>query len=176
MQGAASRSSGDATSNSMPNPAKIPITWARCHTTEAREWPSLFLHGPLSLARQYQQKTCLHRLHIICAQPSSFSIGTVHIGQHLMRSLSNGMPNASVWPSTARRREFSSHDIKSSRHVGQCTAHGDGMLEDDGDSGTIRSEQIEEPVWFAPAWSPACCSLGPTRQIVSQPAFGHQFF
>uniref|UniRef100_A0A182TK24 Uncharacterized protein n=1 Tax=Anopheles melas TaxID=34690 RepID=A0A182TK24_9DIPT len=63
---------------------------------------------------------------------------------------------------------------KSSRHVGQCTAHGDGMLEDDGDSGTIRSEQIEEPVWFAPAWSPACCSLGPTRQIVSQPAFGHQ--
>uniref|UniRef100_A0A8W7PNV3 Uncharacterized protein n=1 Tax=Anopheles coluzzii TaxID=1518534 RepID=A0A8W7PNV3_ANOCL len=72
------------------------------------------------------------------------------------------------------RTQFRRPEQKSSRHVGQCTAHGDGMLEDDGDSGTIRSEQIEEPVWFAPAWSPVCCSLGPTRQIVSQPAFGHQ--
>lgn len=43
-------------------------------------------------ARQYQQKTCLHRLHIIWAQPSSFSMGTAHIGQHLMSSESNVMP------------------------------------------------------------------------------------
>lgn len=70
-------------------------------------------HGKLTskLAKQYQQKTCLHRLHIICAQPSSFSMGTAHIGQHLMRSLSKGMPRASVWPSAASRRVFSSQDI-----------------------------------------------------------------
>jgi len=32
-------------------------------------------------AKQYQQKTCLQRLHIICAQPESRSMGTWHIGQ-----------------------------------------------------------------------------------------------
>lgn len=48
MHGAARSNSGDATSNKMPNPAKIPITWALCQTTDARECPSLFLHGPLS--------------------------------------------------------------------------------------------------------------------------------
>lgn len=48
MHGAASNSNGDATSNSIPNPANIPITCARCHTTDARECPSLFLQGPLS--------------------------------------------------------------------------------------------------------------------------------
>lgn len=53
------------------------------------------------LARQYQQNTCLHRLHIIWAQPSSFSIGTLHMGQHLMRSESNGMPGCSIFPSFA---------------------------------------------------------------------------
>lgn len=48
------------------------------------------------LAKQYQQNTCLHRLHIIWAQPSSFSIGTLHIGQHFMRSESNGIPVSSA--------------------------------------------------------------------------------
>lgn len=48
IQGAASSSNGDATNNSNPKPAKIPMTCARCHTTEAREWPNLFLQGPLS--------------------------------------------------------------------------------------------------------------------------------
>lgn len=60
------------------------------------------------LAKQYQQNTCLHRLHIIWAQPSSFSIGTEHIGQHLMRSLSNGMPMVSSSPMAAKRLIFSS--------------------------------------------------------------------
>lgn len=40
--------SGEATSSKIPKPAKIPITCALCQTTEARECPSLFLHGPLS--------------------------------------------------------------------------------------------------------------------------------
>lgn len=62
------------------------------------------------LARQYQQKTCLQRLHIIWAQPSSFSMGTAHMGQHLIRSLSNGIPMSS-WPSAAKRRLYSSHVI-----------------------------------------------------------------
>lgn len=48
MQGAANNSKGDATSRSRPKPAKIPITCVRCHITDAREWPNLFLHGPLS--------------------------------------------------------------------------------------------------------------------------------
>lgn len=48
IQGAASRRRGDATKSRMPNPAKIPITCVRCHITLAREWPSLFLQGPLS--------------------------------------------------------------------------------------------------------------------------------
>lgn len=60
------------------------------------------------LAKQYQQNTCLHRLHIIWAHPSSFSMGTAHIGQHLMRSVSNGMPMLSSTPSAVRRRAFSS--------------------------------------------------------------------
>lgn len=37
IHGAASSSNGDATSNSNPKPAKIPMTCARCHTTDARE-------------------------------------------------------------------------------------------------------------------------------------------
>ena len=48
IQGAARSSSGDATSSNSPKPAKIPITCVRCQITEAREWPNLFLHGPLS--------------------------------------------------------------------------------------------------------------------------------
>lgn len=46
--------------------------------------------------RQYQQKTCLQRLHIIWAQPSFLSIGTWHIGQRLIlasSSLLKGMLN-----------------------------------------------------------------------------------
>ena len=35
-------------------------------------------------SRQYQQKTCLHRLHIICAQPVSLSMGTLQTGQRLI--------------------------------------------------------------------------------------------
>lgn len=64
------------------------------------------------LARQYQQNTCLHRLHIIWAQPSSFSIGTLHIGQHLIKSLSNGIPMLSISPSAASLFVFSSHEIR----------------------------------------------------------------
>ena len=41
-----------------------------------------------SEVRQYQQKTCLHLLHIIWAQPASLSIGTAHIGHLLMFSAS----------------------------------------------------------------------------------------
>lgn len=66
------------------------------------------------LAKQYQQKTCLQRLHIIWAQPSSFSIGTTHIGQYFIRSLSNGSPKPAVSLSSPNRRNcrvFSSHDI-----------------------------------------------------------------
>lgn len=48
IQGAANKSSGDATSSRIPKPANIPITCVRCHITEALEWPSLFLQGPLS--------------------------------------------------------------------------------------------------------------------------------
>lgn len=48
IHGAANSNKGDATSNKIPKLAKIPITWARCHTTDARECPNLFLHGPLS--------------------------------------------------------------------------------------------------------------------------------
>jgi len=48
MQGAANNSKGDATSKSRPKPANIPITCVRCHITDARECPNLFLHGPLS--------------------------------------------------------------------------------------------------------------------------------
>lgn len=64
------------------------------------------------LARQYQQNTCLHRLHIICAHPSSFSMGTPHIGQHLIRSLSNEIPMVSACPSAANFFIFSSHEIR----------------------------------------------------------------
>lgn len=88
-------------------------------------------------AKQYQQKTCLQRLHIIWAQPSSFSIGTLHMGQHLMRSESKGMPGSmrSLRPSLARRLVFSSHENpecqgflqleqKSDEQVGQWTLWG----------------------------------------------------
>lgn len=88
-------------------------------------------------AKQYQQKTCLQRLHIICAQPSSFSIGTLHMGQHLMRSESKGMLGSmrSVCPSLVRRLVFSSQENpecqgflqfeqKSDEQVGQWTLWG----------------------------------------------------
>lgn len=48
MHGAASSSNGEATNKRIPNPANIPITCVRCQITDALEWPSLFLHGPLS--------------------------------------------------------------------------------------------------------------------------------
>jgi len=48
IHGAARSRRGDATSSRIPNPAKIPITCVRCQITDARECPSLFLHGPLS--------------------------------------------------------------------------------------------------------------------------------
>lgn len=60
------------------------------------------------LAKQYQQNTCLQRLHIIWAQPSSFSIGTAHMGQHLIRSLSNIIIDS--LPFAANRLVFSSQD------------------------------------------------------------------
>jgi hypothetical protein len=61
------------------------------------------------LDKQYQQKTCLHRLHIIWAQPSSFSIGTEHIGQHLIKSLSKSMIESCLPPNFL---PFSSHDME----------------------------------------------------------------
>lgn len=48
MHGAANSSNGDATNNKIPKLANIPITCALCQTTDAREWPNLFLQGPLS--------------------------------------------------------------------------------------------------------------------------------
>lgn len=107
-------------------------------------------------ARQYQQKTCLHRLHIICAHPSSFSIGTLHIGQHLIKSELKLSPGSikSERPSFSKRLEFSSHvspwcheflqfEQNSDAHVGQWTDVG------------------------------AHFSRGHTVQTVSQPARGH---
>ena len=49
--------------------------------------------------RQYQQNTCLHRLHIICAHPASRSIGTWHIGHFLIVSF---QPRASSQPGLPR--------------------------------------------------------------------------
>lgn len=40
-------------------------------------------------SRQYQQKACLQFLHIICAQPSSLSIQTLHFGQRLIGTSSS---------------------------------------------------------------------------------------
>lgn len=48
IHGAANNSNGEATNNNIPKPANIPITCARCQTTDARECPNLFLQGPLS--------------------------------------------------------------------------------------------------------------------------------
>lgn len=48
IQGAARSNNGLATRSKRPKPANMPTTWARCHMTEARECPNLFLHGPLS--------------------------------------------------------------------------------------------------------------------------------
>lgn len=46
--GAANSRSGEASRSRKPNPAKMPTTCVLCQTTDAREWPSLFLQGPLS--------------------------------------------------------------------------------------------------------------------------------
>lgn len=51
--------------------------------------------------RQYQQKTCLHLLHIICAHPSSFSIGTAHKGQLFINSEPPGPESNNGNPSSA---------------------------------------------------------------------------
>ena len=40
-------------------------------------------------SRQYQQKACLQFLHIICAQPSSLSMYTLHLGQRLIGASSS---------------------------------------------------------------------------------------
>ena len=95
-------------------------------------------------AKQYQQNTCLHLLHIICAQPSSFSMGTEHIGQHLMLSLSNGMPSGRFGhgPLCHGSRHT---EQKSFEQLGQCTGPGD-----------------------IPSLPPLV-----TEQMVSQPARGH---
>lgn len=37
IHGAASNNNGLATSSNIPKPANIPITWVRCHITEALE-------------------------------------------------------------------------------------------------------------------------------------------
>ncbi len=47
--------------------------------------------------RQYQQNTCLHRLHIIWAQPSFLSIGTWHNGQRFMFESSAALNGILKW-------------------------------------------------------------------------------
>lgn len=79
-----------------------------------------------SEARQYQQKTCLHLLHNIWAHPSSFSIGTLHIGQHLINSESNVTPGttSSDLQGDPACQEVRQLEQKSILHVGQCTLWG----------------------------------------------------
>lgn len=48
MQGAITSRRGEATSNKIPNPANIPITWALCQRTDARECPRRPLQAPES--------------------------------------------------------------------------------------------------------------------------------
>lgn len=97
-------------------------------------------------ARQYQQKTCLQRLHNICAQPSSFSIGTLHIGQHLISSESNVIP--AIESSALHGEPACQADLQTEQnsfwHVGQRTS-----------CGVVRSTTLH------------------SVQTVSQPARGH---
>lgn len=95
-------------------------------------------------AKQYQQNTCLHLLHIIWAQPSSFSIGTEHIGQHLMWSLPKGIPNG---------RSEQGPLCQGSRHIEQKSV-----------------EQLGQ--WTGPKGVPLPL-LPFIEHIVSQPARGH---
>ena len=60
-------------------------------------------------SRQNQQNTCLHLLHIICAQPASLSISTRHIGHGLM-SAPSGPP-----PFSANRKSEPTGEMASSR-------------------------------------------------------------
>lgn len=48
-------------------------------------------------SRQYQQKACLQFLHIICAQPSSRSMYTLHLGQRLMGASPSSILKAELW-------------------------------------------------------------------------------
>ena len=50
-----------------------------------------------SEAMQYQQKTWRHLRHIIWAQPASLSMGTRHIGHHLIFSEVRGSWLPAVW-------------------------------------------------------------------------------
>lgn len=96
-----------------------------------------------SEARQYQQNTCLHRLHIICAHPSSFSIGTEHIGQHFILSLSIGMPDGTSGQAPL---------CQGSRHREQNSV-----------------EQLGQ--WIGPRGEPPPST--PMEQTVSHPGLGH---
>jgi hypothetical protein len=111
-----------------------------------------------SEARQYQQKTCLHLLHIIWAQPSSFSIGTAHIGQHLMSSESKAIPG-----------------------TGEAEAWGQGL---EGCHDPRQSEQNSVSQVGQWTWTATLSLVGPvpllptpggvhTEQTVSHPALGH---
>lgn len=48
IHGEARSSKGEVTKAMIPSPTRIPTTCVRFHITDALEWPSLFLHGPLS--------------------------------------------------------------------------------------------------------------------------------
>ena len=81
-----------------------------------------------SEAEQYQQNTCLHRLHIIWAHPASLSMGTRHTGHLLMCSLQGSSGPWWVWPwvwpacQGSRQREQNSVT-----HVGHSTATGPAL-------------------------------------------------
>ena len=109
--------------------------------------------------RQYQQKTCLHLLHIIWAQPASLSIGTAHIGHLLMFSASAPAIHIATSPAMStpcltRAAPFSAHERpgcqaeeqseqNSLTHVGHVTG--------------TPADLFPVQIW----------------QIVSQPACGH---
>ena len=114
-----------------------------------------------SEVRQYQQKTCLHLLHIIWAQPASLSIGTPHMGHLLMFSASAAaihMATSTCSPPAwclTRAAPFSAHD----RPGCQVEEHREQ------NSLTQVGQVTGTP-----------CDLLPVQiwQIVSHPALGHQ--
>lgn len=71
-------------------------------------------------SRQYQQKACLQFLHIICAQPSSRSMYTLHLGQRLMGASPSSILKAELWETHDEGRAVG---IKRDPAAGLCREH-----------------------------------------------------